>query len=495
MSLRAFLRFLLVATWCASPCAAPAMAQSPALTSSVVKLDVVTDAPDLLAPWQTEGVDLFGGSGVIIEGNHILTNAHVVENAVSIEAKRADGRARFPAEVLFISHDADLALLKVDDPRFFEGARAVRLGEMPKLQQSVVVYGFPVGGNTLSITSGIVSRIEVDTYAQSYRDLLSVQIDAAINEGNSGGPVTTDGVLVGIAMQGLENADNVGYMIPPPVITHFLEDVKDGRYDGFPTLGVQLQDMASEAQRRASQMKDGQSGALVLRVDYGSPAYGVLRPRDVILSIDGRKVANDLTVAWAGIGRVDLALSYQSKQIGDTIELVILRAGKRLKKQLRLTPHNPLVPGRRLTEWPRYVQFAGLVFQPLSEQLLDDADAGYSDAVSYAEVKNLVTKARREIVLLAQVLPHPVNRGYQDWGGEVVRLVNGIEPRDLAHLAAIIDRAKGPWFRVVTGHGDLLTLDLQAARRANEEVLVDYGLPQDRYLGPEADGPKPRRRR
>ena len=461
----------------------PALAQPRTVTSSVVKLDVVSDSPDLLAPWQSEGVSLSGGSGVIIEGGRILTNAHVVESAVSIEVKRAGGSARFPAKVVFISHDADLALVEIDDDRFFEGAHPLPIGKMPELQQSVVVYGFPLGGHTLSITSGIVSRVEVDTYAHSYRDLLSVQIDAAINPGNSGGPVMTDAAIVGIAMQGIEDADNVGYMIPSPVIAHFLKDVSDGRYDGVPHLGVALQDMESDSQRRGAGMKNDQTGALVLRVDYGGPAYGVLRPRDVILAIDGRKVANDLTVAWEGLGRVDLAAAYQSKQIGDTVELTIFRSGKRMKKRITLTPHTPLVPGRERGEWPRYLQFGGLVFQPLSEQLIDDAEAGYSDAVSYAEVNNLVTKARHEIILLGQVLPHPVNRGYQDWGGEVIRLVNGIVPRDLKHLASILDDAKGPWLRIVTGDGFVITLDLKAARRANQEILLDYGLSEARYLG------------
>lgn len=481
MQRKAFLLSLVVvggAIW-----ASPAEAQPRAVTSSVVKLQVVSDPPNLMAPWQTEGVSLFGGSGVIIEGKRILTNAHVVESAVSIEVKRADGRASFPAKVVFISHDADLALVEVDDEGFFEAVHPIPIGKMPKLQQGVVVYGFPVGGNTLSITSGIVSRVEVDTYAQSYRDLLSVQIDAAINEGNSGGPVMTNGALVGIAMQGLKNADNVGYMIPPPVIQHFLEDVKDGRYDGFPHLGVALQNMESEAQRRGARMKPGETGALVLRVDYGGPSYGVLRPRDVILAIDGHEVANDLSVGWEGIGRVDLAVAYQSKQIGDEVDLTILRSGNRIQKRITLKAHTPLVPGRRRTEWPRYVQFGGLVFQPLSEQLIDDADAGYSDAVSFAEVNNLVTRARREIILLGQVLPHPVNRGYQEWGGEVIRLVNGIVPRDLDHLASILDGAKGPWVRFVSGDGYVITLDLEAARRANREILLDYGIPEDRYLG------------
>jgi S1-C subfamily serine protease len=468
----------------------------PSIASSVVSFDVLSNAPDLTIPWQTKGIENFGGSGVIIAGRRILTNAHVVESAVSIEVKRADGRDTFPAQVAFISHDADLALIEVEDARFFDAAVPIRIGEMPELQQAVVVYGFPIGGRTLSITSGIVSRVEIDVYAQSNRRLLSVQIDAALNEGNSGGPVVTDGSIVGIAMQGFDGAENVGYMVPSPVIRHFLADVADGRYDGIPRLGIDVQDMQSQSQRRASGMTANQSGALVTRVDYGGPAYGTLRPRDVLLSVDGHAISNDLTIFWPGIGRVDYELAFQSKQIGESISVTFLRHAKTLKKKIKLEAHTELVPGRRTTEWPRYFQFGGLVFQPLSDEMLDAPgarDEAYPDSYSYSEVHNLVTKERREIILLGQVLPHPVNRGYQDWGGETIRLVNGIIPRDLRHLAEIIDGANGPWLRVVTGDGWLLTLDLEAARKANPEILIDYGVLHDRYLG--SDLPEARRRR
>ena len=103
-----------------------------------------------------------------------------------------------------------------------------------------------------------------------------------------------------------------------------------------------------------------------------------------------------------------------------------------------------------------------------------------------------MTKARREIIVLGQVLPHAVNRGYQDWGGETVRLVNGVVPRDLKHLASIVDGAQGKWLRIVTGDGWVLTLDLGAARRASIQILQEYGIAQDRYLGVE---PRPSRKR
>lgn len=464
------------------------------IVSSVVSLDVLVDPPDLSMPWQTEGIDLSGGSGAVIEGNRILTNAHVVADAVAIEVKRADGSERFPARVTFISHDADLALVEVDDPRFFKGTKPIPIGRMPKLLQHVIVYGFPIGGVTLSITSGIVSRVELSSYSQSNRMLLSVQIDAAINPGNSGGPVISDGAIVGVAMQMIDGAENVGYMIPVPVVRHFLEDVADGRYDGFPMLGAELQEMESEAQRNAAGMKPGQTGGLVTRVDYGGPAYGALKPRDVVLSTDQHPVANDLTVFWKGIGRVGYELTFQTKQVGDSVSVTVLRHGKKLEKTIKLKPHTLLVPGRRTTERPRYLVFGGLVMQSLSEELIEDSEIVYPDSKVFALLENVVTKERREVILLQQVLPHPVNRGYQDWGGETIRLVNGVVPRDLDHLAKIIDSAQGRWLHIVTGDGFLLTLDIRAARAASEEILDAYGIPDDRYLGP-STSPEPRRRR
>jgi hypothetical protein len=135
------------------------------------------------------------------------------------------------------------------------------------------------------------------------------------------------------------------------------------------------------------------------------------------------------------------------------------------------------------------------MFQPLSEDLIDESKDVYPDSMSYAVVNNLVTKKRREVIILTQVLPHAVNRGYQDWGGETVRLVNGVIPRDLNHLASVIDQAKGKWLRIVTGDGWVLTLDLEAARRANRQILVDYGISEDRYLGPQPSRARSLRKR
>jgi len=93
--------------------------------------------------------------------------------------------------------------------------------------------------------------------------------------------------------------------------------------------------------------------------------------------------------------------------------------------------------------------------------------------VDYGGPSHGITRERCEVIILSQVLPHAVNRGYQDWGGETVRLVNGVVPRDSNQLASIIDQARGKWLRVVTGDGWMLTLDREAALRANGRILAN----------------------
>lgn len=451
-----------------------------ATESGIVKVLVYSNPPDFHSPWQKTGTQSASGSGVILDGKRILTAAHVVTDAVDIQVVRAGSGEQFEATVEQIGHDCDLAVLKVSDERFFDGVRTLRLGEMPAVNDQVQTYGFPVGGETLSVTSGVVSRVEVGDYSHSRERLLLAQIDAPINPGNSGGPVLADGAIVGIAAQTLAKAQNVGYMVPVPVIRHFLADTADGRYDGFPRLGVELQGLQNPAQRAALLMDPAQSGALVTRIDDGSPAAEKLRAGDVILAVEGLAVAGDLTVALADLGRVSFEAAYQSKQLGEKVRLSILRAGKPADVEIALTPHQSLVPGRREHALPDYLVFAGLVFQPLTFEYLDTLEEEPPDLANYAYLQNIVRPDRRQILLITSVLPHAVNRGYQDWENYIVTTVNGVMPRDIADLARILDQATGPWIEIVTEDRSFLTLRMEDVRAVQPRILENFGIVNDR---------------
>ena len=207
----------------------------------VVKIEMDSLTPDYATPWNTGRYQGGIGTGFLIGENAFMTNAHVVSNAERIYISMYGDSRKIPARVKFIAHDADLALLEADDPRPFKGIRPFEFSKnLPHLEDEVRVIGYPIGGNRLSVTRGVVSRIDFTTYAHPRNtEHLTIQVDAAINPGNSGGPVLMGNKVIGVAFQGLNNANNTGYVIPTPVIRHFLEDIKDGVYDGYVDMGIQ----------------------------------------------------------------------------------------------------------------------------------------------------------------------------------------------------------------------------------------------------------------
>ncbi|CAE7849019.1 DEGP10, partial [Symbiodinium necroappetens] len=159
------------------------------------------------------------GTGFLLDGRFVITNAHVVHRAVSVLVRATVGPpVKWNARVLAVGLPCDLAILAVED-EFWKGKESLTLSrDIPKLDDNVTCIGFPVGGENISVTRGVVSRIDVH-----HDGLLRVQIDAAINPGNSGGPVLgSHGKIVGVAASHLKHASNIGYIIPTQVLEQFI---------------------------------------------------------------------------------------------------------------------------------------------------------------------------------------------------------------------------------------------------------------------------------
>jgi S1-C subfamily serine protease len=220
----------------------------------------------------------------------------VVANQVFLEVQRYGQRKRYIAKVHSVSHQADLALLKVEEKAFFEGVKPLTFGTLPEVEQKIVVYGYPMGGSTLSATIGVVSRVEHHTYAHSGESFLAVQVDAAVNPGNSGGPALSDGKIVGVVMQVISKSQNIGYLVPVNMVQHFLKDMKDGIYDGIADLGIGTQKLENPAMRRYYGLDDNTSGKLINKVVHKSSFAGALQEGDILTAVDGHNVENDITL-------------------------------------------------------------------------------------------------------------------------------------------------------------------------------------------------------
>ena len=297
---------------------------------AVVRIENSSLNPDYRSPWNT-GRDSGGnGTGWLVGENKFLTNAHVVSNSRIIYIKKVGDAKPYRAKIVHIAHDCDLAMLELEDPSAFEGVTPFDIGKLPQLDTTVKVIGYPIGGERISITSGVVSRIDFLSYSHTSVDLhLTIQIDAAINPGNSGGPVIQNGKVVGVAFQGYSGsvAQNTGYMIPTPVIRRFLKDVEDGNYDHYVDLSMSDFPLINPAQRKALGLANDGIGIMVAAAEEDGSAGGILKTGDVLLAIDGRPVKSNGLINYEGED-VNMNEIVERKFAGDVIKLKIWRQNK-----------------------------------------------------------------------------------------------------------------------------------------------------------------------
>jgi S1-C subfamily serine protease len=462
----------------------PAGAAEP--SDAVLKIYATQLSSDYGTPWKAGSSRSVSGSGFVIPGRRILTNAHVVSDATFIQVRRYGDSKRVPARVVHLSNEADLALLTVDEPGFFDPIPALELGALPELRQEILVLGFPLGGDTLSVTRGVVSRIESQTYAHSNAELLAGQIDSAVNPGNSGGPVLGDGKVVGVVMQVASGADKIAYMVPTPVVEHFLADVADGRCDGVPQAAFRWQRLEAEDLRRKYALPPSETGVLILDTLEGSAAAGALRAGDILLAIDGKSIGTDGTIELRPRERTAFTFLLQRHQIGDSVALELLREGRPIRAALRLDRRvgaGTLVPGPLYGERPRYYIFGGLAFCPVT---VNYARAWGEDWWNRAPRHLLALLGRsarfedEQAVVVCAVLRAELNSGYEEISEDLIVEADGQPVRSLRHLIQIVESRDAGLLVLKTHEGKQVVLDRERARREGPLILARYQVATDR---------------
>ena len=449
---------------------------------SVLRIEVATQTADYATPWNAGRFSGGIGTGFLIGKNQILTNAHVVSNAQRVLITVHGSPTKYPARVEHIAHDCDLALLSVEDFSDFETFPTFSLGDVPQLESQVRVIGYPIGGERLSVTRGVVSRIDFQPYSHSRADShLVIQIDAAINPGNSGGPVVQDGKVVGVAFQGLRQADNTGYIIPTPVVKRFLKDIEDGSYDHYADFGLTEFPLHNPAMRKALGLKNDGTGVLVTNITPTSSTDGILQPGDILLAIDGLPVDSAGQVTIDG-EKVNLNEVVERKFAGDKVTVRFLRDGGWNDVEVTLKP----LPWSRMytiqyEKKPRYIVFAGLVFQPLDTNLF--ATAKFEDVTVRRLYTDYVSKGlfqkHRDIVVLTRIESDPITSQLSGMTGLAVEKINGVEVTDLNHAHQLLNPKEAPEFHVIElfGAANPIVIPSAAVADANARVSRNYGIP------------------
>ncbi|KAK7859105.1 protease do-like 9 [Quercus suber] len=419
---------------------------------AVVKVFCVHTEPNFSLPWQRKRQYSSSSSGFIIAGRRILTNAHSVEHFTQVKLKKRGSDTKFLATVLAIGTECDIAMLTVDDDDFWEGVSPVEFGDLPALQDAVTVVGYPIGGDTISVTSGVVSRIEILSYVHGSTELLGLQIDAAINSGNSGGPAFNDkGNCVGIAFQSLkhEDVENIGYVIPTPVIMHFIQDYeKNGGYTGFPILGVEWQKMENPDLRRSMGMKPDQKGVLPFR--HGE--------------------------------RIGFSYLVTQKYTGDNAAIKVLRNSEILNFDIDLATHKRLIPAHNKGRPPSYYIIGGFVFTTVSVPYLRSE---YGKEYEFEAPVKLLDKLLHsmpqspdeQLVVVSQVLVADINIGYEEIVNTQVLAFNGKPVKNLKSLATMVESCEDEFLKFDLDYQQIVVLRTKTAKEATLDILATHCIP------------------
>lgn len=498
--------------------------------ANVVQVTMTVSERDFLRPWQMGGESAARCSGIIMDVKRrlIITNSHCVASSEVVFLQREDFPEPIVATVVEIARDMDLAVLTTEDAGFWANL-AIRPvidlddARLPYLSSRVRVVGYPMGGKSITITEGIVSRLDGQIYPNGLLpsargtpdNLVIVQVDAAINHGNSGGPVfDQDGRLLGLAFAALASASNVGYVIPSVLVRNFLQTVeKGGRWLAQPEIGVMFKKIQNDGIRHWLRLQEHESGIQARSVAPLSPISGAVQKGDVLLTVDGMKVDGQGTLKFDVDGKevsLPFDIKVTQKAPGEYTKMEFLRVNTSTGERQMISineqfhPVKPLVArfddspmpvkGReRFAAEPTYFVFSGLVWgifsTPMLTQLL------MKKMLVPWSVQKLALhqwlKDDEEVVVLLKGLPH---RCIQDYDVSVVRVLryfNG-EPvktmRDFVHQAGAATQANEEYMRftfyplaapdLAGGVADPdIVLHRPSCANVDKEVTMQNGIP------------------
>lgn len=456
------------------------------IESHVVKLHVTQRRPDFYRPWTKASPNQATGSGAILPGGRILTNAHVVSHASQVLVQLRKGGDKLPAHVVAVGPRIDLAVVELDDPTPIADLPGLKVAEeLPEIKTQVSVYGYPTGGSDLSVTAGIVSRIEFTSYYYSGAGV-RVQVDAALNSGNSGGPAIQNGEIAGLVFSRMREADNIGYLIPPEEISTFLEDIEDGEFDGKQFIQESLQSADNAALRSFLKLKPGETGVVVNK-PYRDDADYPLKQWDVVTHVGPHSIDNQGFVEVRPGLR--LRFLYYVPILADEggIELTVIRDGEPLQVTVPTMANPELLIPIIEHAYPEYFIYGPLVFTTPSQESVRALGSAWLLALAGKEspivqrMRDRPKEPGEQLVIVAtQTFPHRITQGYSNRPFAVVDTINDKPVKNLRQMAQLLRDSTDEFIRIeFADRGESFVFRRKELEATTEEIAENEGI---RYI-------------
>lgn len=460
---------------------------------SLVRVRTSIQPYDQFRPWQKKSPFGLSGTGVVLPGGKVLVTASMVANRTEVGLEKPGSAEKCAAEVVAIDYEANLALLKPTEAEFLKGFAGVTIGTNLKAGDSAEVWQLERNGEMLRNQAEILSA-GVGRYPSDEAGFLvyGVRVSLPKRDDSYTLPLMRNGQLSGM-MMAYDRDSQEGTAIPVPMIEHFLKDSADGKYEGFPTLGVSwapLRDPNLRGEVKAS----GSGGILLTRVNpIGTAGRAGLQEGDVLLAVDGFKLDEDGNYRDSLYGPTSIGNLVRTRPyVGASAKFRISRNGKEMDlvgSYDRRARDEVAIPTLQFDVAPRYLILGGLVFQELTGTYLQEWGDKWSERAPQRLVQlfsfqqEMRLDPKKKVIFLSQVLPSSMTAGYQHLSGLVLTGCNGKTVGSLEELASIADATSSGdlVFELMDDPGKLV-LDASEAKSGGEKLGKAYGIPALRKL-------------
>ena len=455
----------------------------PTAETSLFRVNITSQGWNFVVPWQKTNPGTRRGLGALIEGNRVLVTAELAQDASYIELEQADTGRKITAKVESIDYECDLAtLVPVEDAGdFFAGKKPLEIDTASKPKDKFEVWQFENNGSAVT-TPLEFTRADTGEYFLDGERFLIFEATGPVQyrAGTFTLPVVNGGKLAGMLLS-YSAKDQVAQILPGAIIKHFIDDAKDGKYEGFPQFGIKMT-ATLDRQFRSFLKLDGQEGGVYLSeiLPDSSAQQAGLKKGDVILEVNGYKIDSRGNYVSPEYGLLSMGhLTKGGAKVGDTIKLKIFRDGAPMDLDMKLSRRDPsknLVDPYMFDRAPRFVILGGLLFQELTDAYLGEGErrerAPFMLTYAQANPEKFLAEGRKKLVFLSAILPAESNQGYERMNGLIVTKVNDQFITDIKALDEAIKKPINGIHKIeFQEFPKVIYIDDAQAKQDNEETM------------------------
>jgi hypothetical protein len=450
---------------------------------SLVSIEINRKQYDYFQPW-TKRVQTVLKAGLLVGAREILTTADSLDGRTLVRVQKGGRGQWWNAEVKWADYPANLAIITSADDQFWSGLKPVTLADPVKKDGDIQILRWRAGN--LEVRKAEFNRFTVSHPNMS--DAVHVQLELSSEIDGVGWcePAIIGNKVIGLVFG---QSGNQLQVLPSPFVRSIIAAQKKGRYLGLGYFDFTWQPAENPETLDYLRLQGERRGVVVIDVPAKLGAQPVLKPRDILLQVDGFDIDMQGDYVDPDYGHLLLEnLSTRNKWAGDPVRLKIWREGRAQEVVYRLPKAENaarLVPEAPFDQEPEYVIAGGLVFQPLTKNFLRSWGQDWERRAPFrlAYFRNQDPSPERPaIVILSQVLPDIYNLGYQESHQLVLERVNGRKVNYLPDLQQALQKPVNGFHTLDFLKGDTLqrlVLDAATLDAATKRVLERYGIDRE----------------